>query len=240
MAETFKGWADKFLAALGAPSSIGTRAAVYAIIQGEYTQFHWNPLAISGGGTGANSSGVGNFPSESAGINATVAFLNTPGPNDYPGRIVAPLRAGLGVNAIQGFDASGAWSGDFPAAIGTFQTAVSNPAQYDGRLLPADPANTGSLAGSAIPELFPGSTAVGVTGVGNLVPNLNPLTGIEAIGAFFAILTRRETWIRFGELLAGVILVGVALTLAGRDLALSSVPGGAVVDKLAGAVKGGT
>jgi hypothetical protein len=219
MGETYKGWTDKLLGALGAPSSVGTRAAIYAIIAAEETEFHWNPLAISGAGTGQNSAGVGNFPSELAGIAATVAFLNTPGPQDYPGRIVAPLRANLGTNAIQGFGATGAWGGDFPNAYNTFQSAVANPAQYDNRLLPADPSNTASREGAVTPNAVPGEGVI--ADIGGAVGKLSPLSGIDAIGAFFnaiSFLTKAHSWVRIGFVAFGLILIVAAWGIISGDI----------------------
>lgn len=57
-----------------------------------------------------------------------------------------------------------------------------------------------------IAELQVGATAVGsVGGIGN------PLTGLAAIGDFFGRLSEANTWLRVGEVLIGIILLGIGV-----------------------------
>lgn len=43
------------------------------------------------------------------------------------------------------------------------------------------------------------------------VPNLNPLSGINAVGDFFVRITDPHTWIRVGEVIIGVLLLAVGI-----------------------------
>lgn len=44
------------------------------------------------------------------------------------------------------------------------------------------------------------------------VPSIpNPLSGIAAVGDFFQRLTQANTWIRIGEVILGIILLGVGI-----------------------------
>jgi hypothetical protein len=60
---------------------------------------------------------------------------------------------------------------------------------------------------------------------------VNPLGGINAIGDFFNRLTQANTWVRVGEVLAGVMLVylGLSATMRGTEAgrAVGKVTGGA-------------
>jgi hypothetical protein len=60
----------------------------------------------------------------------------------------------------------------------------------------------------------------------------NPLTGVNAIGDFFNRLTEGNTWIRVGEVLAGVLLLYLGLNAAFRDTA-----GGRAVQSATGTAK---
>lgn len=55
----------------------------------------------------------------------------------------------------------------------------------------------------------------------------NPLTGVNAIGDFFNRLTEVNTWVRVGEVLAGVLLVYLGLNAAFRDTAAGRTVQGA-------------
>jgi hypothetical protein len=52
--------------------------------------------------------------------------------------------------------------------------------------------------------------------VGSAVSNL---TGINAVGDFFSRLTQKNTWLRVGEVLAGLILLYVGLNALAKDTA---------------------
>lgn len=57
-----------------------------------------------------------------------------------------------------------------------------------------------------------GNPPTGSTGVGN------PLSGLDAIGAFFSTLTQANTWLRIGEGLLGIVLIGISLAkITGAD-----------------------
>lgn len=220
MAETYKGWATKFLGALGAPVVDSNLLALYSIIQSEGTSINWNPLAITGAGVPGNSVGVGNFPDEVSGITATVNFLNTPGSANYPGRIVAPLKTGNGHQAILGFDATGSWTNS-KVALQFFNTISGGGgptiAQIGNDPLLADPGH-----GLGDPGGVSGSVGA-VFGV----PSLD--TGLAAIGHFFGILADGKTWIRVGEIIGGVLLIALAFGLVNKDI-FSSIPGKSLVN----------
>lgn len=50
----------------------------------------------------------------------------------------------------------------------------------------------------------------------------NPLTGVNAVGDFFNRLTEGNTWVRVGEVLAGVLLLYLGLNATFRDTAAGS------------------
>lgn len=209
MGETYNGWTTKFLQALGAPANKENLACIYAVIDGEGTQYHWNPLAIDGGTLG-NSSGVGNFPDEKTGIMETVNFLNTQGANNYPGLIVKPLQTGDGATAIQGIDKSGAW-GSSKNDLVTYAQLMNGQRNIDtvGKLLlPSDP-NPGASAEGAVK-----GDVGSVLGVN--VPD--PLAGLAAIGHFFSVLSTGSTWVRVGEVLGGVIILAFAIGIMRNDI----------------------
>jgi len=50
----------------------------------------------------------------------------------------------------------------------------------------------------------------------------SPLHGIEAVGNFFNTLTQKNTWIRVGEVLAGLILLYVGLNALAQNTAVGN------------------
>lgn len=208
--ETYEGWTKKFLSALGAPANNENLAAIYSIILSESTTIHWNPLAITGAGAPGNSVGVGNFTSEAEGIRETVNFLNTPGAQDYPGRIVKPLQAGNGRQALAGFDQTGSWTNSkfalasYPNILANIKT-FGDPVRYP---LHADPGvgegDIGSVS-SALGDILP-------------TPDIDPLAGLAAIGHFFSLLAEGSTWVRIGEVLGGTILLALAFGIVNQDI----------------------
>lgn len=231
MPETYEGWTRKFLSALGAPAAPSNLAAIYAIIASEGTSITWNPLAITGAGVPGNSVGVGNFPDEATGIRETINFLHTNGAQDYPGRIVKPLQVGNGRAAMQGFDATGAWTGSKKAfdifnqiAKGGFpQTGgdqgIGNLNYYGARPLLADPGHGQGDIGSA------------KGGITDVLGIPNPLSGLEAIGHFFAVLGQGSTWVRIGEILGGIILFAFAVGVLRNDIYAPAREGAGLVKR---------
>ncbi len=211
MGETWSGWSHKFLSALGAPANPSNLACLYAIIESEGTSITWNPLAITGAGVPGNSVGVGNFPDEATGIRETVNFLNTNGAQDYPGRIVHPLQVGDGARALHGFDLTGAWAGDFPGAYSLYKNFTDGTYSDVEKVIGSSPllADPGHGQGDI------GATSGAITDVLG-VPN--PLSGLEAIGHFFAVLGEGSTWVRIGEILGGTILLAFAFGIARNDI----------------------
>jgi hypothetical protein len=70
----------------------------------------------------------------------------------------------------------------------------------------------GAAAGlAATAPTVPGAPAGGGDGI------TNPLGGIAAIGDFFNRLTQPNTWIRVGEVVAGLLLVYLGLNAVMRD-----------------------
>jgi hypothetical protein len=174
------------------------------------------------------------MPDETTGIIKTVNFLHAPGNQDYPGRVVAPLQKGDGLGALHGMDLTGAWSGDFPAAYDSYNLFVKDAAAdgpYGHSPLLADP---GHGAGDI------GAAKGGITDVLGIP---NPLSGLEAIGHFFALLGQGATWVRIGEILGGAILFAFAVGLFRNDVYLSVNTGRGLVNTVkkvaeAGAVSG--
>jgi len=73
---------------------------------------------------------------------------------------------------------------------------------------------TGGLSG------LPGSAGQAGQAIGNAAPNI---AGVAAIGDFFNRLTQANTWIRVGEVAAGLILLYVGLNAATRGTAAGQV-----------------
>jgi hypothetical protein len=65
---------------------------------------------------------------------------------------------------------------------------------------------------------MPGSENVTVPTSTAGIPN--PLAGTAAIGDFFNRLTQKNTWIRVGEVLAGLVLIWIGLNALTRDTAV--------------------
>jgi hypothetical protein len=71
-------------------------------------------------------------------------------------------------------------------------------------------------AASGLAKASPG-TVGGLPGGGGIS---NPLSGVNAIGDFFNRLTQPNTWVRVGEVVAGVLLVylGLSATMRGTEV----------------------
>lgn len=108
-------------------------------------------------------------------------------------------------------------------ATGTIQRQ-SNP------LAAAGLANSGWI-GFPTQALAKAFASHGVSGtVKNAVPN--PLSGVAAIGDFFNRLTQPNTWVRVGEVAAGLLLVYLGLNAAMRG-----TPVGNAVNSATGTAK---
>ena len=72
-------------------------------------------------------------------------------------------------------------------------------------------AGIGAATPGGLPTVGPG---------GNILNPVNDLGGINAIGDFFNRLTQPNTWIRVGEVAAGLLLVylGLSATMRGTEL----------------------
>ena len=77
----------------------------------------------------------------------------------------------------------------------------------------ADAVKYRDAIGSANPLPPGGTPIVGSSGRGltQTIANANPLTGLQAIGKFFAALGQASTWIRVAEGLLGLGLIAVGL-----------------------------
>lgn len=91
---------------------------------------------------------------------------------------------------------------------------VGNANGYSNRLL----ATAAAAKYNANPQLSAGPplapNAAKVPGLGNLT---NPLAGVNAIGDFFNRLTQPNTWVRVGEVGAGVLLIYLGLSATMRN-----------------------
>lgn len=100
-------------------------------------------------------------------------------------------------------------------ATGTIQRQ-SNP------LLATALANSG-WTGFPTQALAKAFASKGIAGQGKqAVANANPLQGVAAIGDFFSRLTQGNTWVRVGEVIAGLLLLYVGVNALGRDTAVGS------------------
>ncbi len=81
-----------------------------------------------------------------------------------------------------------------------------------------------STSGTALGAI-PGAAAQGAR---NAARDLNPLTGINAIGDFFNRLTKSNTWIRVAEVLLGLglIVVGLAKIASGSPVGKAALKAG--------------
>ena len=106
-------------------------------------------------------------------------------------------------------------------ATGTIQRQ-SNP------LLATALANSG-WTGFPTQALAKAFASKGIAGQGKAVASdiPNPLTGINAVGDFFSRLTQPNTYIRVGEVLAGLLLLYVGVNALGRDTPVGNAVGGA-------------
>ena len=87
----------------------------------------------------------------------------------------------------------------------------------------ADAVKYRDAIGSANPLPPGGTPIVGSSGRGltQTIANANPLTGLQAIGKFFAALGQASVWIRLAEGLLGLGLIAVGLAkITNTDVAL--------------------
>jgi hypothetical protein len=105
-------------------------------------------------------------------------------------------------------------------ATGTIQRQ-SNP------LLAAGLANSGWV-GFPTQALAKAFASKGVSGTGKQVAkDVNPLNGVAAIGDFFNRLTQPNTWVRVGEVAAGILLVYLGLNATMRGTPVGNAVQGA-------------
>lgn len=72
-------------------------------------------------------------------------------------------------------------------------------------------AGIGAATPGGLPTVGPG---------GNIGKLTNPLSGVNAIGDFFNRLTQPNTWLRVGEVVAGLLLVYIGLNATMKDTAV--------------------
>lgn len=80
-----------------------------------------------------------------------------------------------------------------------------------------------SLSAKNAEEIAKG-TVSGLNKTGKKVTSVPGLTGVAAIGDFFSRLTEANTWLRVGEVVLGIILLGIGVArITGAQNAISSV-----------------
>ena len=102
---------------------------------------------------------------------------------------------------------SAAWPN---AAIGPFSTRASAEATI----------STAQKQGGYGLSPTGSSSAVGAGLQAGGIPN--PLNGVQAIGDFFSRLTQANTWLRVGEVVAGLMLLYIGLNALSRNTAVGN------------------
>jgi len=99
---------------------------------------------------------------------------------------------------------------------------AGNPNGYSNRLTAA--AAAAAYNANPQPSAGPAQAPSILTGPSGQIPGAptikNPLGGIAAIGDFFNRLTQPNTWIRVGEVLAGLMLIWVGFNAITKDTAV--------------------
>lgn len=176
---------------------------------------------------GVNGNTISIFPDVATGLVATVATMQS-----YP-NILAALQSGN----PQGY-ANGPNGGNFSRELlhwsgsgyGGFANGPSIPYGPNlGRDVPEGIIAGGNKGlGAGFTSSIEGSVGGAVSGVTGAVGGA--VSATEAIGKFLGKLGDPNTWLRIGEVVAGGLLVGLALYLIAKDLGLpvpGSLPGAA-------------
>lgn len=224
-------WAISFLKALGAPQTPGNEQFVYDWEKSEGGGGKYNPLnqgPVPGDPslttTGSQyGGGAADYASVAAGIQGAVDYLNM---GNYAG-----VKAALDANNPQGA-AQALWASPWAASHYGYGSDWST-APWPGEPPSSVIGNYGALANgstavetsasSSVPDwLDPFAAAGGIwhditglfSGVGHAVTGTEDAA--KAITSFFALMMSPETWIRFGEVLVGTILIsgGIAVTIS--------------------------
>lgn len=101
---------------------------------------------------------------------------------------------------------------------------------------------SGGVIGAVVGGVPGAIIGASVAGVGGAALNAagGVLSGVDAIGGFFASLGQRATWIRVLQVVGGVALVVGGVAIVGKgvigDVATSIIPGGAAAKAVAGAI----
>jgi hypothetical protein len=202
-----------------ANSGIGNVYALLAWMKAEGGSAHFNPMNTTqkaSGSTPYNSAGVQNYTSWNQGIQATVATLT----NGSYGPVLAALRGDKGAQAIA-------------------QAVGASPWGTDGQLMAQVAQGWGNGHGAASIQAisFAGGQVAGVAGADLAGQAFDAVKGAvtaplgwgEAIAKFLGKLLDRQTWIRFAEILGGLVLgIGGLIVLAhalGADQAVAGVAG---------------
>lgn len=151
----------------------------------------------------------------------------------YIGRIdvasVASVKGGGGVSVT---DTVFQWAGAVKPTVATAN--ITGLVSIVGGPYPTQAAATAAAAGDKNTTTATAGTgtspAVSVSTVNSSNGHLpSPLTGLAAIGAFFAALSQASTWLRIGEGVLGLVLVAVGVARI-----TNAVP---IATKIAGAVR---
>jgi len=188
----------EILRGIGAPITAANIATLVGWERAEGGNASFNPFNTTlsePGATSYNSVGVRNYVSEAQGIRATVDTLKS----SYYANVVAELRKGNDPAGVARAVGASPWgTPDFEADIPNVHTI----------------GGVEKLAAS-----IPGATTssspfhVGLTPLGSSVVGAikHPLSGLDAIGAFFGKLADPNVWLNAGFVLLGLVLLLVAI-----------------------------
>jgi len=168
-----------------------------------------------------NSAGVQEYPNWDAGVNATVQTLQ-----NYGG-ILTALRQQQGPQALAKAVGASPW--------GTSGSLISQVAAGWGNGKGAGVIQSIGYGGSAVPGAGGGDLGSGLVGLATGAAGAAwgafgaPIAWGEALAKFLGQLLDRKTWIRFGEIIGGLVLgLGGLIVLAkalGADSAVAGVAG---------------
>ena len=179
-----------------------------------YNPFNTTQRVAVPGVTNYNSTGVKNYPDPTTGVTATVSTLL----NGKYGPVVAGLRAQSPDAFVAGLVAS-PWAGSGYGGRGAGKTYKDSTVwqRFEGLQTYGKPTGAGGDNGSPAVWYDPGSWHIG--GAPSAEETAASVTG------FIKILTSGDWWLRFGEMVAGVVILlwGFLFMIGKTDVAKAAL-----------------
>lgn len=144
-----------------------------------------------------------------------IVYTVASGPSGFGGGLAVPKIIQAAIQPKAG--------GDVEWVYGPYATKADATADLN---QPGGPSWSGSAPKPGQPSKHPGviSARSGLQDNSSVNPQTSSADPLSAIGDFFSRLTQANTWLRAGEVLLGIILLGVAVArMTGTQNAISKV-----------------